>query len=65
MDKIIKTYRQYEQGWAGQYIVQKSKPKWLFDMYGDNQIVFELDIHVPWWKRWITAIFLGSSWKKL
>lgn len=41
------------------------RPKWALDLFGDHQINFHLTHHVPWRKRAILTLILGSKWTKI
>ena len=39
------------------------KPKWEWDFFGDNKIVFALP-NVSWWQRMTTRFFFNSKWRR-
>jgi hypothetical protein len=41
------------------------QPKWSWDLFGDRQIRFHLPHNIPWHKRAVLTLFLGSKWTKI
>lgn len=38
---------------------------WEWDVFGGGLLVVSTPTNVPLWRRILTKIFLGSTWKKL
>jgi hypothetical protein len=38
---------------------------WEWDVFGGGLMVAKTPFEVPWWRRVLTRIFLGSTWRRL
>lgn len=51
---------------VGVTISTSQKPKWRWDVLGDNYtVVVNTTRDISWWHRTITRLMFGSKWKKL
>mgnify|MGYP003343152846 CR=1 FL=1 len=55
----------YTYGDVSQIKFNTVRPKWAFDLFGDRQITFHLPHSIPWHKRAILTLILGSKWTKI
>lgn len=45
-------------------IIALPKATWVWHVFGYNLWVVRLNIDVPWWRRMLTRILLGSVWER-
>jgi hypothetical protein len=54
-----------ENGWHVQHILHKEQPIWQCDLFGDGEIILEMDKDISGWRRFWTKFFFGSSWRNV
>jgi hypothetical protein len=65
MSEIIRTYIDSDEGWHSRFIIKKPKPLWLMDLFGNGDILLELDREVSRWNRCWMAFIFKTKWRKL
>lgn len=58
----LETEYHLSDGWRARHVLKKEPFIWSWDMFGDGQMIIQLDRDVPWLKRYFTKLLFGSVW---